>query len=128
MEVLKAIKTRLNAYTALTDLVSNRIYHKILPQNPVYPAVTYYVVSNTYDWAMGSDTGLQHARVQVSAFGADDSVAADAATQVKAALKRWTGTAAGVTVQAIFMENEFDFYDPETEDWQFIHDYMVHYR
>lgn len=107
--IQEAIFARLTAYAGLTSLVGTspaRIYYRILPQDPVYPAVTYAMVSAPREKAMGSDPGIVNARVQFDAWDNDPDSVRDVAEQIRKALERWRGvTAFSTTVQDTFIDN-----------------------
>lgn len=112
----EAVANRLSTFGGLTALVGTtppRIWPVLLPQNPVYPAVTYQVISAERTSAMGADTGLRQTRIQVSSWAPKYADVKAVKEQVRAALQRWRGTVLGVVVQDTFIENESDFFDPE---------------
>lgn len=57
LTAIKAIITRLNAYTDLTDIVSTRIYTDI-PQQTAYPFILLEIESS--DFSTFDDPGMQH--------------------------------------------------------------------
>lgn len=126
-----AIYARLAEYTDLTDLIGTdpvRVHALVMPQGEIKPAVVVQRISKTVESASGSDTGDSTVRVQVESYG-DDYVSARAvATQVRKALQRYSATIDNVEVQSIFIENDFDDYDPTTNEWRVIQDYRCHYK
>lgn len=113
-----AIKARLEAVSAVTDLVGSgaaaRIYPIRLPQTPTLEAVTYQVVSAPpRPMAMGDDVQRAQKRVQVSSWGNTYAEAMALREAVRDALQRWTGTAGGVVVHHIGVENEFDVFEDD---------------
>lgn len=124
----QAIYTRLGAFAGLTALVSTRIYPALLPQDPVYPAVTYTTISAERVSAMGADPGVARRRMQVSAWGATFTSASDVAEQVRAALQRHRGTADGTEILDIYVENTLDLYDDLAKVHQVVTDLDVVYR
>lgn len=113
MSVKAAIYNRLSNFSALTSLVSTRIYPGIAPQNTAIPYVTYQQISNESISAMGADTGLERPRFQVDSWSTSPLEADNVAIQVKSALQRYEGTLEGTTIQVIFLENDVDIYDHE---------------
>ena len=63
-DVGKAIRTRLLSVSAVTDLVSTRIYPLTLPQGVTMPAVRYQRVSGNSDPHVRGTTGAATARLQ----------------------------------------------------------------
>lgn len=125
-----ALYSRLSGFAGLTALVSTNIFPRQLPQNVAYPACTYFKVSGPRDSTMGSDSGIVHARFQVSSWGSTVTSAQDVAEQVRKALQRFRGTLASVVIQDIFIENE-DEMPPDLVDgvlvFQIASDFMVHF-
>lgn len=62
--------TKLTAYTALTALVGTRFYPAILPDDVVYPAICYSVISKSVIGS-GASNNCMEARVQLSAYAVD---------------------------------------------------------
>ncbi len=127
--VEQALTARLEGSTNVTSLVSTRIYPVRLPQNPVFPAVTYDLISSQREWAMTADPGFVHARLQVTGWSeASYAEASSVSEGVRGATQRWAGTSTGVVVQEMFIENEFSFYDDETGVYAHSLDLVVHYE
>ena len=115
MSAGKAIHARLKAHSGTFALVKARIYPLRLPQGPTYPGVRYQRIGAPRAHAMGADTGEVFARVQVDCY-AETYAGADAlSVQVRAALSRWSGTAGGVVVDSIFLDDERDVDEPTIE-------------
>ena len=74
-----AIFSHLSAVAPLTALLRAnstapvRVYPIRLPQNPVFPAVTYHVISDEREFSHGGRSKLQIARVQFSVWSKDES-------------------------------------------------------
>lgn len=85
-----SIDTRLNAVTALTDLVGTRIYRKQRPRGSALPCVVYYrITSSVVNHAAGV-TATRHARVQVDSQADLESEARTLADAVATALSGWS--------------------------------------
>jgi len=115
MSVKGAIYSRLSNFTALTNLVGLRIYPGIAPQNTTLPYVTFQQISNESISAMSADTGLERPRFQLDSWSDDQLEVENVAVQVRAALQRYEGTLDSTTIQVIFLQNDVDLYDHETE-------------
>lgn len=129
MTIEVALHDRMAGHAGLSALVSNRIYPLRMPQGVTFPAVTYHRVSSQPVSAFGADTGLEAARFQVSAWSDSRTplAAHDVAVEIRAALQRFRGTQTGIVIQGIFLENQIDLYEPDTEVWQVALDFMVHF-
>lgn len=113
----EAIRTRLTAVSAVTALVSTRVYPNLLPQNPTLPALVYQRIDERRENAMGADPGVVRARVQVSAWAQTYTAARGAAEEVRKALQRYRGTPSGSGTEILdaFVEDVRDM-DPELVD------------
>lgn len=127
MIILKAVKSILNAHAGLTALVSTRIYHQIISQDSVLPAVSFMVVTNIPVSAMGVDTGLEQARIQIDCHGDTDQSALLVADQVSLALTRYSGVVATITIQDSFRISETEGYNHDIDDFVVSHDYKISY-
>ncbi len=98
----------LSTYAGLVSLVSTRIYPIDIPQDKTYPCVAYEMASSPRVHAMGSDPGLKYPRYNFYCWGSTPASARAVAAQVIAALQDFTGTMGTVSVQRIFLEDEYD--------------------
>jgi Protein of unknown function (DUF3168) len=125
----EALEARLTGFAGLVALVADRIYPVRLPQNPVYPAITYQRVSGVREHTMGSDPGIAAPRFQVSVWGTSVQDTIDVSAQVQAALSRFSGVVSGVTIQDIFLENELDVgYEATVQVYHRANDFIVWHR
>ena len=90
--IQEAIYTRLQAVAGLTALVGTRVYPRLMPQNPTYPAITYLLIASPRERAMGSDPGIVHSRWQFDVWDNDRDVVRDVTEQLRKALERYRGT------------------------------------
>lgn len=128
MSLPDAIYSRLTGVAGVAALIDTRAYPGVAPPAAALPFITFTRVSVERSSAMGSDTGLAHARYQLSSW-ADTFTGAEALKEaVRAALQRWRGTVAGVEVLDSFLESEIELYEEETKLWQIVLDVMIHYR
>lgn len=123
-----AIRARLAAVTAVTDLVGDRIRPLKLEQAGAYPAVMYRRVSGRPVSTMGQDDTLTGTVYEVESWAETHAGALALAKQVRAALARWSGTAGGIGVEQVFYESEVHYYDPELRVHRVSQDYAVWYR
>lgn len=130
----EALFARLAGFTSLTVLLaapgtgfSAAVYPAgNVPQNAVLPYLTYQLISEPREHAMGADPGIRQPRFQVSVWATGSTEARDIAVQVEAALSRFHGTVAGVLIQDVLKENETDLgRDATTLDYQRALDFVV---
>ena len=128
MSMADALYSRLSGFAGLSALVAARVYPLRAPQGAALPYVTFQRVHAERESAMGVDVGVVHARIQVSAWGKTFTEAEAVKEQVRAALQRWSGTAAGVVVLDSFVVSEIELYEDETGIHQHALDFTIHYR
>ena len=141
MTIEGAIWARLKAITAVTDIVGSganaRIYAEHLPPTPVFPAITFKLVSAPRVHASGADPGIVRSRWQLDAWATTYKAARDLAAAVRGngaanAFSRWSGTLDSTVVQDIFLENELAHTEPsvgaDKRLYRITQDYMVHYK
>ena len=128
MSIEDAVFNRLDGHAGLTALVVSRIYPVQAPQNPTTPYVTYQRISTTRVSLIGTDTDIARPRFQVSAWsdGRDEAVSVSA--QIRSALQRYAGTNSSIVILDSYMENEVDFYEPETGLYQVAIDFLIWHR
>lgn len=127
----QALYAILSGHAGLSSLVDNRIYPIVLPQGPLLPAVTYQRVSGEREETHDGPSGLARPRFQVSCWAqilpgvnAFDQARA-VAEQVRLALDGYQGTAGGVQIEVIQLENEVDLFEPETQIFHSAIDFTV---
>lgn len=119
---------RLQAVTAVTDLVGTRVVPAPLEQDSAFPAVVYQRISAAREHAMGSDPGLAMPRVQIDSWAQTYKAAVELAAEVRGALSRFRGTVTGVEILDAFLENERDDYDQDRELHRVQQDYRIWHR
>jgi hypothetical protein len=134
LDVEESLHKRLKDYTGLKNLVSTRVYPDVLPQGVTYPAVTYSLVIDGREHAMGSDPGIYGPTYQVTAWAETKSSAKSVAAQIESCLKDFSGVmggTGGVTVQRIFADGELSaqFYPDEGKEgvWGIPLQYVIWY-
>ena len=120
-----AIYSILSADLGLTALVSTRIYLLFLSQNATLPALTYARISTERESAFVSDPGLSTARIQVDVWADTVVSVQNVAEEVRGALHRYRGTIVTVVIEESHIENEVMMYEPETEIYHIVLDFMV---
>ena len=130
--VEQSLESYLTGYAGLSALVSNRVYPITIPQGKPLPCVTYQRIDTPRILAQGDSgaTGtLARIRIQFNSWAATLSEAMDIAYQLRAALngKRGSmGTAPyNITARAILVDNELQDYEPETQLYRVISDFIV---
>jgi len=105
-DIYQAIKTRLEAVTAVTDLVGTRIYPSVMPQPPTYPAIVFELVSNEREERHRGQTGDARPRIQITSWGSTALSAIALAEQVRLAMMGMDGSVASVDVHGVWNAGE----------------------
>ena len=119
--MITAMRTYLLTKSALTDLVSTRIYPDALPQNPTYPNIALRKISGSHgQHLLGSDGG-GNVRIQADCYGATSLAAEEVKEQVRIAMQnhgsnKGAHTAMGsVNVSGVIVDDSIDTYRPPTD-------------
>lgn len=116
MALRDAIYSRLSNYSALTSLVSTRIYAKEITQDTAKPCVYFEVNGVERISAIDADSGTCDAQIRVISIGATLASAVAVSTQVRAALQRYNGTVSSTDIIDIMLDDEFDEYDSNIDE------------
>lgn len=116
MNVSPAVYNILRGVTAITDLVSDRIYPDTLPQKQPYPAIVHYVENVDKTTYTGGATTNYKITVNLDIFFQVYANGKTLAEEVKNAIEGYRGTVGGVQVQLAFFQSQTDAnYVQETE-------------
>lgn len=115
MIVEKEIRTYLLTRADLTALIGDRIYAGRLPQAAVFPCFTYAKISEPRIYSQDGGDGLKRPRIQYTSWSKSYGEAKEAADQLITEMAGVKGTMGVAEVQASFVENTIDLFDPEAE-------------
>ncbi len=107
-DVYAAVYAILVADATVTGLIGTRCYPVDVPESGDYPAIRLQLVSAQRPSAMGVDTGDVLARVQMDSMAKTVAAATALRSAARAVVQRFRGTAGGVVIQDIMVENELD--------------------
>jgi len=111
-----ALRSIALAHTGTAALIVARYYARgEEPQKPTLPYLAAQRISTGRNHAMGADTGLVEALVQISIVAVSYTACLALGAQLLDALQDYSGTSETVVIQRVFVENEIDLgYDYET--------------
>jgi hypothetical protein len=93
---------------AIKAVVSGRVYgNKLLPQPPIFPAITYFRVSSYRDRTLSGSSGVTRARIQIDVWASKYIDAKNLSELVRLKLD---GLVEG-EIQDTEDDNDFDFYE-----------------
>lgn len=129
-----ALRTRLLAVAGVAALVvtsgnqdphKNRVYPVILPQGPVFPAITYQLVGERRLSSFTGPIGLPGSLYRVDCWGATYTEASALADQVRLALDGWQDLAGAKRVQASTLQSQESIWEEETRTHRIAHTYRI---
>lgn len=91
--------TYMAAQSAITNIVSTRIYPLILPQKPTYPAVTYSEDDSNYTESFTGQTDHVQSIFQIDAWARTYAGATTLGEAIRTSLQNTTGSFGGITIQ-----------------------------
>ena len=108
-----ALRGALIADAGVVALVAARVYPVVLPQAPVYPALTFQTISGESHYGLGGASGLASPRVQIDCYAETFDAVMALRSAVIACLSGYRGTIAGVAVQGMFRVAEADGFESD---------------
>ena len=128
MSIETALFDRLDNFAGLTSLVVSRIYPVNAPQGVTDPFITYQLISAVPIEALSASTDIETPRFQVSGWSVNYDTAKAIGDQIKAALKRYSGTNDSVVIIDSLFVNRTQIYDSETTYHQDALDFEIWHR
>jgi hypothetical protein len=115
--MLPDLVNHLTTDAAVIAKVGDRVYPQILPQAPVFPAITYNQVSGVRERDLCGPTGRTRPRITINAWAERYADARALADAIREALSDLSGSimggSPGTLVDDIALDNEFDLYEEE---------------
>lgn len=122
--IQEALRKKLIEYKDLYNLVKERIYILKLPQNPTYPAITYFRVSNPRH----HDIDVSYTRFQFDSWASSYSIARNVANKIRKAIQREKGVWDGIKIIQVVYLNESELYENDTKIFHIVTDFQILYR
>ncbi len=127
-DVAIAIRTYLLTKSTVTDIVGQRIYADMLPQNPTLPAVTFSKVSTSHDHTISNLAGLAHCRLQFDCYATTRTTANEICEVIrKCGVITQKGTLSGVDVRGVRLEDGQRNFVEYTRDDSDDHRYVTNF-
>jgi hypothetical protein len=128
MSIIVAVRAALIANAAVAALAGARVYPKVLPQKPTYPAITLEMISGDTGNSLTAPGTMKWARVRLNAWGLTYAAAEGLALAAETALNVTKSTQGAVEIRSINAQGLRDFYEPAVEAHYHSQDYSIHYR
>jgi hypothetical protein len=117
----EALYSHLSTSTALTAIVSDRIYPMMMPQDPTLPAITYQRISNSPVNTLGGFSSLDNPHIQFDCWTTSYSAAKALGDKLRKALSSAT------TFNALQMSDQ-DLYEADTEIYRVSMDFSCWFK
>ena len=114
LDLGKSLYAKLSGTTGITAIVpSTKICPMVIPQGESLPAITYQLIVETPHHAMSNDALLRDPTWQVSSWSTSYAQVKSLSNEIRKTLRDFSGVLAtsGVTVKRIFLDNEVEFAD-----------------
>lgn len=133
MAISEAIYSLVTGTAGVAALIGDRLYPGRQPDAPAagattYPCITYDRLSAKREYSHGGDSRLPHPRFQFSVWDPEYSAARAAATALIEAISGYRGTVGGVVIQAVFVENDQETFEPEAKLHRVLVDAVVWHK
>ena len=125
MSVEAAIWSLITDDTRFTDLAGTRLYPIRLPQDPVYPCVSYRRVSSQQDVGHDGSGDFESLRVQFDVYARGFEAARLLASTLRTMLNGFRGSVDGVRLWGVLFLNEFDGWGDAVDVYRITTDYRV---
>ena len=123
------IQQLVTASEAVSALIGARMYPLILPESPVFPAVTYQVISSIEEMTLNGPLGIFTARVQVEAWSGSYGETKAVMAAIRAVLDGFTGALPdGTAVANLWLaDSPADSFAPEPRLYSTRQDFKLIY-
>ena len=110
-DIGKGVRNYLVSKSAVTDLVSTRIYPAVLPQAATLPAVVYSVITNVPNDDVLGSSGSVTANVQLDIYSDAHITTNNISEQIRLQMQGYSGAMGDETVGASRLLNRFEQYE-----------------
>ncbi len=131
MSMAEDLRTFLLQDSTLGGLIGTKIYPIVLPQDPIFPAITYQWISGDRLYSLSGPSGLSGPRIQFDCWAKTYAASEGLFEALRKRLDGYRGqmgSAPGHTVQGVFFANEVDLYEAEIDVYRRSVDFMIHYE
>lgn len=125
MSIGYAIRALALADSGISTLLATRWYPAPLPENPVYPSVTYQIISENNVSSHQGNSNLAETRLQLNVWGTSYDNARTIKDNLKRVLRDYKGTVNSDRIDRIIWANELTANDPLTQKQQRIIDLII---
>lgn len=132
-DIESALYSILSTTGAITTICGTRIYPIKMPDNSIFPAVTYQKIVETTEHIINSSGQLKKAIFSISTWvrhtpTATPATARELSAAIRAAIDGIRGLYSGMDIQGILIQNETQTYDEDVEVYRILQDFLIIYR
>jgi len=122
--------TYLKDDVTISSYVGTRIYPVRMPQNVVYPAITYQIIGSTRFLTLSGPVSLVEGRYQIDIWSNGYGETKNIAKGIRDALQGFKGLMGTTKVQGILQDinSEQDFYEDDTDLNRLTNDFIIYYE
>jgi hypothetical protein len=125
-DVATAVRQYLVGKSAVSAIVSSRIYPDTLPQGATLPAVTYTKISTVHEHVLSTLAGLAASRIEFSCFANNRADANNLASVIQqCGIIAHKGTTNSVDIRAVQLEDGQQTYQEPPTDGSQVHRYVT---
>ena len=125
MLIEQAILTKLLTTPGLIPLVGQKIYYVHAPQNVIQPYIVFSKISAPREHSHNGSSHLAITRFQFSIFASTYLKVKQIAGQIQDSLQAFSGIVDEVNINAIFYQNEIDFWDNDVKLYHTDCEYLI---
>jgi hypothetical protein len=124
-----AVRTKLLSYSAVTTLISQRMYTDVLPERATLPAVLFYVTSTEREHYLEGVTKAAHARIMFECYAATRTTAGAISKAIReTGIDSFAGTVSGYAFQGCDFEDGDEYMQDPPTDGNQAHRYIVSFQ
>lgn len=131
MNIEEALVAHLTNDGQVSALIGSRVYPLAAPQDAILPLLVYQRISTPREASQSGSSGLAHPRFQLTCRATSYSQVKDLVKAVRISLDCFKGTLGGdggVSVGAIFLDNEQDDYEEASGEFSELLDFIIWHR
>ena len=107
--------------------LGTRVYPLMIPQNAALPAVCYQTITTQRKNHLRGPSHTPSPRIQITIKAASYDNAVVVGNLIRSLLEGYSGTASGVTIAGVMLENEYDGFNLDTKSYTVRQDYRFQY-
>ncbi len=120
--------TYLTAISAITDIISTRLYPDTIPQNTDYPAAVYQRQNGERVYSLKEYEGIQSSVFVFNLFSETAAERWDMRAEFIDALDDYSGTMGTTSIDWISLSNDVSTYEPAARLFRAMVDFKIDYR